>query len=169
MENADDSQREVPRNEPAGETDNAILSTAVTPSELAAFVRTEERIARFTILFGSAAAGATSVYSGLWAAGLAVGTMLAWLNFRWLRRGLSALVEVATAQEGAAKPRIPVATWFQLMFRYGLIAICVYVIFKVLKVPLVSMVLGLCALGAATIAVSVYEILRPEKQGANGN
>jgi hypothetical protein len=47
------------------------------------------------------------------------------------------------------------------MFRYGLIAICVYVIFEYLKVPLASMVVGLCALGAATIATSVYEILRP--------
>jgi len=48
------------------------------------------------------------------------------------------------------------------MFRYGLIGFCVYVIFDVLKVPLASMVVGLCALGAATIAASVYEILRPE-------
>jgi len=156
-------------NEETSDADNAVLSTAVTPRELAAFARTEERIARFTIVLGSAAAGAASVYSWLWAAGLAVGAALAWLNFRWLKRGLDALVEVATAQEGTAKPRIPIATWFQLMFRYGLIAICVYVIFKVLKVPLVSMVLGLCALGAATIAVSVYEILRPEKQGADGS
>jgi hypothetical protein len=38
----------------------------------------------------------------------------------------------------------------------------VYVIFEVLKVPLASMVVGLCALGAATITASVYEILRPE-------
>jgi hypothetical protein len=74
---------------------------------------------------------------------------------------LDALVAVATAQEGAAKPRIPFGTWFRLMFRYGLIAFCVYVIFEYLKVPLASMVVGLCALGAATIAASVYEILRP--------
>jgi len=44
-----------------------------------------------------------------------------------------------------------------------LIALSVYVIFKFLKVPLLSMVLGLCALGAATIAASVYEILRPSE------
>jgi hypothetical protein len=37
----------------------------------------------------------------------------------------------------------------------------VYVIFKYLRVPLASMVVGMCALGAATIAASVYEILRP--------
>ena len=128
----------------------------------AIFTRTESRIAWMTLVIG----GATAIIVAIlrhpaWAEGLAIGTALAWLNFRWLRRGLDALVAVATAQEGFAKPQIPAGTWFRLMFRYGLIAVCVYVIFEVLKVPLASMVVGLCALGAATIAVSVYEILRP--------
>jgi len=39
----------------------------------------------------------------------------------------------------------------------------VYVIFRYLKVPVLSMVFGLCALGAATLAVSVHEILRPQE------
>jgi hypothetical protein len=133
------------------------------PANSAAFVRTERRIAWMTLVLG----GTTAIIVAIlrhpsWARGLAIGAVLAWLNFRWLRRGLDALVAVATAQEGFAKPRIPVGTWFRLVFRYGLIAFCVYVIFEVLKVPLASMVVGLCALGAATIAVSVYEILRPE-------
>jgi len=34
------------------------------------------------------------------------------------------------------------------MFRYGLIALIVYVIFKLLQVPLASMVVGMCALAA---------------------
>jgi ABC-type uncharacterized transport system permease subunit len=46
-------------------------------------------------------------------------------------------------------------------FRYALIALSVYVIFKVLGIPLVSMVLGLCALGAAAIAASLYEVWHP--------
>jgi hypothetical protein len=37
----------------------------------------------------------------------------------------------------------------------------VYVIFKVLGIPLVSMVLGLLALGAAAVVASVYEVWRP--------
>jgi hypothetical protein len=129
---------------------------------LASSTRTERRIGWLTLVLG----GATAVIVAIlrhpaWAEGLAIGTVLAWLNFRWLKRGLDALVTVATAQEGAAKPRIPFGTWFRLMFRYGLIAFCVYVIFEYLKVPLASMVVGLCALGAATMAASVYEILRP--------
>jgi hypothetical protein len=129
---------------------------------LASSTRTERRIAWLTLVLGGASAVIVAVLRHpTWAEGLAIGTVLAWLNFRWLKRGLDALVAVATAQEGAAKPRIPFLTWFRLMFRYGLIAFCVYVIFEYLKVPLASMVLGLCALGAATMAASVYEILRP--------
>jgi hypothetical protein len=134
----------------------------LNPAAAAAFARTEQRIAWLTLVLG----GATAILVAIlrhpaWAEGLAIGTVLAWLNFRWLKRGLDALVLVATAQEGFQKPQVPVGTWFRLMFRYGLIGFCVYVIFEVLKVPLASMVVGLCALGAATITASVYEILRP--------
>ena len=96
-----------------------------------------------------------------WAAGLAIGAALAWLNFRWLRRGLDALVVASTAQKDAANPRVPIGTYFRALFRYVLIALIVYVIFKILGIPLVSMVLGLCALGVATIAASVYEVWHP--------
>jgi hypothetical protein len=138
-------------------------STAETGvAEATGYALTERRIAWLTLVLGGAAALAAAILRRWsWAEGLAIGTVLAWLNFRWLKRGLDALVEISTAQEGSAKPRIPVGTWFRLMFRYGLIAFCVYVIFEYLKVPLASMVVGLCALGAATIAASVYEILRP--------
>ena len=146
----------------AGESGREVLSTASSPADLAAFARTETRIAWLTLALGGAAAIIVAILShAAWARGLAIGTALAWLNFRWLKRGLDALVVVSTAQEGFPKPEIPVGTWFRLMFRYGLIGFCVYVIFEVLKVPLASMVVGLCALGAATIAASVYEILRP--------
>jgi len=94
-----------------------------------------------------------------------IGSVLAWLNFRWLARGLDALAAAPTAQSGAPKPQVPVTTYFFAFFRYALIALIVYVNFKVLNVPLVSMVLGLCALGAAAIAASVYEVVRPADAG----
>jgi ATP synthase I chain len=123
---------------------------------------TERRIAWLTLLIGFAAGGIVAVLRDpWWGAGLAIGAGLAWLNFRWLRQGLDALVAASAAQAGAEQPRVPVGAYFQALFRYALIAFSVYVIFKVLRVPLVSMVVGLCALGAATIAVSVYEIWRP--------
>ena len=117
----------------------------------------------FTLAFGVAACGAAALAgSRLWAAGLLIGAVLAWLNFRWLRRGLDALVAASAAQAGVEKPRVPIGAYFGAVFRYGLIALIVYVIFKLLKVPLASMVVGMCALAAAAVAASVYELFQSE-------
>jgi len=135
----------------------AVTALESTPSAL-----TERRISWLTLLIGFLAALLVALLSNrLWGLGLAIGAVLAWLNFRWLRRGLDALLVASTAQAGKEKPVVPLLTYFAMAFRYGLIALAVYVIFIYLRVPLVSMVVGLCALGAATIAASVYEILHP--------
>ena len=99
----------------------------------------------------------------MWAGGLLIGAVLAWLNFRWLRRGLDGLVAASAAQAGVEKPRVPVGAYFAAVFRYGLIALIVYVIFKLLQVPLASMVVGMCALAAAAIAASVYELFQSNR------
>jgi small-conductance mechanosensitive channel len=127
-------------------------------------LRTERRIAWLTLVFG-AAASVAAAFAGtrVWAAGLLIGAVLAWLNFRWLRRGLDTLVMASAAQAGAEKVRVPLGAYFAAVFRYGLIALVVYVIFKLLKVPLVSMVVGMCALAAAAIAASVYELWHSER------
>ena len=123
---------------------------------------TERRISRLTLLIGLISAFLVALlHDRAWGAGLAIGSALAWLNFRWLRRGLDALVRASTAQAGQEAPAVPLLSYFGVLFRYGLIALAVYVIFIYLRVPLVSMVVGLCALGAAAIAASVYEILHP--------
>jgi ATP synthase I chain len=136
----------------------------MAPAEVAAShgLTAERRIAWLTLALGFST-GAVVVLTGhtRWGAGLAIGTALAWLNFRWLRRGLDALVAVSEAQSGSEKPRVPVGTYFRMLFRYGLIAFAVYVIFAYLKLPLLSMVVGLCALAVAAIVASVYEILHP--------
>ena len=125
---------------------------------------TEKWISHFTLLFGLLAAIPVAIFHGLpWGAGILVGCILAWLNFRWLKQGLDALTAASTAQADHPKPQVPLGTYFTAAFRYGLIGLAVYVIFKYLNVPVLSMILGLCALGAATMAVSVYEILRPRE------
>ena len=130
----------------------------------ARYLATEIWIARFTLVLGAIAAIPVAWLRGpAWGAGILVGAILAWFNFRWLKQGLDALTAAATAQADQAKPQVPVSTYFKAAFRYGLIALAVYVIFKYLNVPILSMIFGLCALGAATIAVSVYEILRPQE------
>src|SRR5437899_978761 len=67
----------------------------------------------------------------------------------------------AGGQVGTEKPRPSGATYLAALFRYVLLGFAVYVIFNYLHVPLVSIVLGLCAFAAATITASVWEILQP--------
>ena len=123
---------------------------------------TERRISRLTLLIGLVAGLTVALLRDrLWGAGLGIGAVLAWLNFRWLRRGLDALVVASTAQAGKERPAVPLLSYFGMVFRYGLIALAVYASFEYLRVPLVSMVVGLCALGVATVVASVYEIFDP--------
>jgi hypothetical protein len=121
--------------------------------------RTEVRIGWLTIILGAAAAvAATALGHRTWASGLIIGTILGWLNFRWLGRGVDALVAASTAQHGAEKAVVPWWNYLLAAFRYALIGLTVYVIFKYRHIPLASMIMGLCALAAAAIVASVWEI-----------
>ena len=136
----------------------------MSPETSAASTVGERTVRRITYLipgFGIPA----SLLAGLlhhwdWAMGISFGTGLAWLNFRWLKRGLDAFTTAAASRGGPESTRQPVATYLAAAFRYVLIGVSVYVIFKYLQVPLVSIFLGLCAFAAATIAASVWEILQ---------
>ncbi len=135
-----------------------------------------QRIARFTIGFGFlGAAVAFAMHRPDWGKGLLCGTVLGWLNFRWMKRGMLAMVQSVsknaaanldidtpeTAENMGDRKGSATPTYLLMAFRYILLALGVYVIFSYLHVPLVSIGLGLCALGAATIAASVWEALKP--------
>jgi hypothetical protein len=125
---------------------------------------TERRIAQLTMLLGVlTAVGGCFLFSLRVGAGVLTGSVLAWLNFRWLAGALDGLVRVSSAQPGTTEARLPLGSIFLLFVRYALIAAVVYVIFFIFKVPVLSMLVGLCALGAATIGASLYEILRPTR------
>jgi hypothetical protein len=123
--------------------------------------RTIRRVALLTPIFGIAAGLiALFLHRWDWAEGLLLGSGLGWLNFHWLKRGVEAITSAAAAQAGVEKPRGSAATYLVAAFRYALIGLSVYVIFKYLHVPLVSIVLGLCTLAAAIITASVWEIVQ---------
>ena len=130
------------------------------PPDIARYLLSEKRISLLTLVFGLLAAVPVGYYYGWrWGLGILIGSVLAWLNFRWLQKGLDALAASSTAQAAQEKAVVPFGTYFKAVFRYVLIALAIYVNFKVLNVPVLSMIFGLCALGAATFAVSVHEIL----------
>jgi small-conductance mechanosensitive channel len=126
------------------------------------FLNLENVIARLTLILGAVVAMPVGfLYEWIWGAGIFIGAALSWLSFRWLRQGVEALGLAATAQARREHVRVPVGTYFKAMFRYALIALSIYVIFKCFNVPILSMIVGLFALGAAATLASLYEVLRP--------
>jgi hypothetical protein len=124
------------------------------------YAKAERRIAGMTLAFG-AVAGAAVAIAGYpkWSAGIAIGALLAWVNFRWFEQGVTAVVRVAQAQIGAPKPRISMWVWVKMFARYGVIGVLLYTTWALWRVPVVAMLAGLCALGAAVMAESIYEIM----------
>ena len=113
-----------------------------------------------TLALGGATAGACALlYSLAAAAGVILGTLLAWLNFRWLDQAGMALVRLAQARPDRERPVIPASTWVKLFARYALIALVLYGTVTRSPIPAVSVVGGLLMLGAAAMAVSLYEVL----------
>jgi small-conductance mechanosensitive channel len=123
---------------------------------------TERRIARFTLIVGGlASVGAGFLFSIRIGAGVLIGALLAWINFRWLERAMDSVARASSAQAGSPEARVPVTSYLGMIGRYALIAGVVYVIFSRLRIPVLSMLVGLCALGVAAIFATVWEVLSP--------
>jgi small-conductance mechanosensitive channel len=126
---------------------------------------TERRIARLTVMLGAAASvAACFLYSIRVGAGLLIGALLAWVNFHWLERAMDSVVRASTAQAGSPEARVPVSSYFGLFARYALIAVVVYVTFSFFRIPVLSMLLGLCALGVAAMLATLIEVLSPNSE-----
>jgi hypothetical protein len=121
---------------------------------------TERRIAQYTVAIGCVAAlfGAYR-YTPRVGAGLLIGSFLAWVNFRWMERAVNAVARASAAPTDSPDARVPIGAYFALFARYALIAVVVYVIFSVFRIPVLSMVVGLCALGAGVMLASLAEVL----------
>ena len=139
--------------------------TATTSHDFLA--RAEQRIARWTLLLGSAASAVVALTVTMpAAAGVAAGAGLAWLNFRWLEAGVTALTRVTVAQSasiGGQQPRIPWSVYAKLVGRYALLGAAAYGIVTLFRVPVWSIFAGLFSLGAAAMAEGLYEVFaRPD-------
>lgn len=140
----------------------------MTASPASFYQRAEQRIERLTLLLGVlAAAVVAGVYSIPAGIGVAIGAALAWINSRWLRQGLDSLRDAAVGQHRpehpeASRARVPAFVAAKLIGRYLLMALIVYVMFKFFGIPVLAILAGLCALGAAAIVEGVYEaVARP--------
>jgi hypothetical protein len=120
----------------------------------------ERRLEYFLVGVGVAAAIAGTAGWG-WGAGLAaaVGTLLCWLNFRWLRGGARALVSLGLAQAGVEQVRVPRSVHVKFFGRLVLLLVSAYVILVWLRLPAVAFVCGLTAVVPAILLELVYELV----------
>jgi hypothetical protein len=131
-------------------------------SGAAQYELTERRIAWLTLVVGAlAAGGASCLFTIRVGAGVLIGAVLAWINFRWLEHALNAVTLASVAQAGSPQARVPVLSYLGMIGRYALIAGVVYVIFSRLQIPVLSMLVGLCALGVSAITATVWEVVSP--------
>jgi hypothetical protein len=144
---------------------NPATPTPPTPEEQARFhEQYSRRILTYTLVSGVIVAiVAAAMHSFRWSAGVAVGTALALLNYRWLDQALGGMMTAAQAQEGATKAVVPVSLYAKIMGRYLLIAIVLCVIVKFFRVPILACLVGLLALGSGTIAAALQDVFSGNK------
>jgi hypothetical protein len=135
-------------------------TTPENPDE-ASHIRISQRIAWLILILGFLAAVAVFFTKSRRAgAGIAIGTFLSWLNFRWLDQSLGVVATVTTAKAGTAQARTPASFYWKIGGRYVLIAAVIYVTVHYFAVPLLSELVGLLSLGAGAIVGSLYEVFR---------
>lgn len=117
------------------------------------------RVAIALSLAGTLAAALMFTWqSGL---GLAIGSLLAYINFVWLHRGTERLVERIIASNkttlaGESKPR-RVRFAFPFPLRYGLLIAVAYVILKSYPRLLIGFIVGLILPIVAAMGEGIYE------------
>ena len=118
--------------------------------------RAVARIQRWTIALaiGGSAAG-TIAFGWQWGLAFLLGAVASWLNFRWLKRFVDALSQVAAAAK--SPPRKRVAVIFGL--RYLILAAGAYAIVKYSELSLTAALAGLFVAVAAAIAEILFELV----------
>jgi hypothetical protein len=124
----------------------------------------ERRIEWLTLVLGAAGA----VFAALrwdWraGAGVALGALLTWLNFRWLKQGVGALVTVSTVQAGSEHARVPRSVYLKFFGRFALLLLVVYVILSRSLLPVAAVLGGLFAVVAAVMLELLFELVRGKR------
>jgi hypothetical protein len=111
---------------------------------------------------GSVAAGWRWGWRG--AVGLAIGAILSWINFRWLKGSVLAFGRAATsatavtASESVQAARVPKSAYAKFFGRFALLLVAVYVILTHSVLPAISVLAGLFASAAAVVLGLMWEL-----------
>jgi len=121
------------------------------------------RIVRFMLALGMVAAIAVLARFGTTVtAGFLLGCAIAFVNFHWLKRVVSALADRATATGERQSTRGVV---LRFLLRYFLIALGAYAIFKISQDSLYGLLAGLFLPVGAILMEAVYELYVALRRG----
>jgi ATP synthase I chain len=129
--------------------------------DAAYYTAAERRIEWLTIAIGAvASASAAIVWRPRAGAGVAIGTLLSWINFRWMKQGISGLTRLSAAQQGGETPRVPKSIYVKLMGRYALLIAVAYVILRDFGSVAAGLLAGLFSVVAAVLIEAVLLLFR---------
>lgn len=133
-------------------------------ADSAFYAGAERRIEYIALgLGGAGAIGGAIVWGAHAGLGVAVGAILSWINFRWMKQGVGTLGRLAKAQEGAEKIRVGPGVYFKLIGRYALLFAGAYVILTYFNLPVLSLLAGF----ASVIVAALFEVVGQLFQGNN--
>ena len=136
------------------------------------YAAAEQRIEYLTLAIGALGAILAAIFWRASAgAGLAVGALLSWLNFRWMRHGVGVLARLSIAQEGAEKPRVPRMTYIKMIGRYALLIAVAYVILRGFGSMAAGLLCGFFAVVVAVLIEAIALLLRGDavRRGFGGS
>jgi hypothetical protein len=120
----------------------------------------ERRIELFIPFAGALMTVIAAARWGLRAAeGVAIGTAVCWVNFRWLRVGAASLIKLGLAQAGVENVYVPRPTHAKFMARLLLLVFIAYVILAWLRLPVMAVISGLVAVVPAIVLELGYEVM----------
>lgn len=120
----------------------------------------ERRLEVFIVSVGAATTGGAAIGWGMRAAeAAAIGTVLCWLNFRWLRQGATGLMRLGMAQAGAETVHVPRRVQAKFLGRLVLLLVVAYVILARLRLPAIAFLCGVVAVVPAIVVELVYELV----------
>lgn len=121
----------------------------------------ERRIERLIVALGTAmTVGAAIGWGHRAAASAAIGAVLCWLNFRWLRQGAAGLMRLGVAQASAEQVHVPRSVHAKFLGRLVLLLVVAYVILAWLRLPVIAFLCGAVAVIPAIVVELFYELAR---------
>ncbi|HUK31104.1 MAG TPA: ATP synthase subunit I [Candidatus Acidoferrum sp.] len=128
-------------------------------------VESVQSVGRFveplTVVLGVSGAIAGAIHWG-WQTGLgvAIGSTVSLLNFRWLKAGVGAMARTAVADAQQKVVRVPKNIYIKFIGRYVLMLVVLYVILTRSLLPAGGVLAGLFAAVAAVLLDMIYNLVR---------